>query len=136
MLSYITDMTIENNRYELGWERLVNLEIEGNFIGKEALRKIQKTGVSQLFVGVEIDGEPLAHPNGQHWPVFNGESHIGRIRSAVYSPRLKQNIGLAMMQIDHTEIDTQAVAQTPFGPRNITVVPKPFYDPDKKLAPT
>ncbi|MFT5193034.1 MAG: glycine cleavage system aminomethyltransferase T [Cellvibrionaceae bacterium] len=134
MLSYITDMTIENNPYELGWERLVNLDIEADFIGKQALRKIQETGVTQLFIGVEIEGEPLPHPNGQHWPVFIGENNVGKVTSAVYSPRLKRNIGLAMLQIDHTELGTRAVAQTPFGVLNLTVVPKPFYDPEKKLA--
>ncbi|MFK7803453.1 MAG: glycine cleavage T C-terminal barrel domain-containing protein [Anaerolineae bacterium] len=134
MLSYITDMTIENNPFEMGWDRLVNLDMDADYIGKQALRKIREAGVSQLFVGVEIDGEPLPHPNGQHWSLTIDGSQIGKITSAVYSPRLKQNIGLAMAQIDHAELGTQAVAQTPYGPLNVTIVPKPFYDPEKKLA--
>ena len=134
MLSYITDMNIENNPFEMGWDRLVDLNMEADFIGKQALRQIQERGVSQLFVGVEIDGEPMAHPNGQHWPVMVGDDCVGKITSAVYSPRLKRNIGLAMLQIEHTALGTAGVAQTPSGVRNITVVPKPFYDPEKKIA--
>lgn len=134
MLSYVTDMNIENNPFEMGWDRLVDLNMEADFIGKQALRTIQERGVSQLFVGVEIDGEPMPHPNGQHWPVTIGEKSVGKITSAVYSPRLKRNIGLAMLQIDHTAVGTVAVAQTPSGERAITVVPKPFYDPEKKIT--
>lgn len=134
MLSYITDMNIENNPFEMGWDRLVDLNMEADFIGKQALRQIHKDGVKQSFVGVEIAGEPLPHPNGQHWPVTIGETSIGKITSAVYSPRLKKNIGLAMFQIDNTALGTKGVAQTPYGPLDITVVPKPFYDPEKKLT--
>ena len=134
MLSYITDMNIENNPFEMGWDRLVDLDMEADFIGKQALRKIKADGVQQLFVGVEIAGDPLAHPNGQHWPVMIGDDTIGKITSAVYSPRLNKNIGLAMFQIDHTSVGTRGVAQTSYGPLDITVVPKPFYDPEKKIT--
>lgn len=134
MLSYITDMNIENNPFELGWDRLVDLEMEADFIGKEALCQIKANGVKQLHVGVELDGPPLMHPNGKHWPVFVGDEQIGKITSAVYSPRLQRNIGLAMLKIDHTALGTTATAETADGPRTITVVPKPFYDPKKKLA--
>lgn len=136
MLSYITDMNLENNPFEMGWDRLVDLDMEADYIGKEALRKIHTAGVSQLFVGVEIDGDRLPHPNGQHWSVFIDDSHIGKITSAVYSPRLKQNIGLALLQIDHTQLGTTAIAETPYGPLKVKVVPQPFYDPQKKLAST
>ncbi len=98
------------------------------------MRRIHDEGVSQLFVGVEIERELMAHPNGYHWPVYVGEEQIGKMTSAVYSPRLKKNVGLALLQIGHTEMGTHAVAQTPMGSLNVTVVPKPFYDPKKKLA--
>ena len=134
MLSYITDMNIENNPFEMGWGRLVDLDMEADFIGKKALHQIHAEGVKQSFVGVEIAGEPFAHPNGQHWPVIVGEINIGKITSAVYSPRLKKNIGLAMLHVDHTALGTRAVAQTSYGSLDVTVVPKPFYDPKKKIA--
>lgn len=134
MLSYITDMNIENNPFEMGWDRLVDLDMEADFIGKQALRQIHAEGIKQSFVGVEIEGKPFATPNGQHWPVSIGDTQIGKITSAVYSPRLKKNIGLALLEIEHTEIGTQAVAETSYGLLNVTVVPKPFYDPEKKIT--
>ncbi|MEM9775780.1 MAG: glycine cleavage T C-terminal barrel domain-containing protein [Chloroflexota bacterium] len=134
MLSYITDMNIENNPFELGWDRLVDLDMEADFIGKEALRKIKADGINQLFVGVEIDGPKLASPNGKHWTIFVDDKSIGKITSAVYSPRLEKNIGLAMMNIEHSDLGTRGSAELPDGMRQITVVPKPFFDPEKKIT--
>ncbi|MEM7377559.1 MAG: glycine cleavage T C-terminal barrel domain-containing protein [Pseudomonadota bacterium] len=134
MLSYVTDMTIENNPFEMGWDRLVNLDMDADFIGKAALRAIRDAGVAQRFVGLEIGGPPLAQPNGNHWPVRIGGETVGKITSAVYSPRLKRNIGLAMLAVAHTGLGTEAVADTATGERPVTVVPKPFYDPQKTIA--
>ncbi len=134
MLSYVTDMNVENNPFEMGWDRLVDLDMEADYIGKAALQKINAEGVSQKFVGVEIEGEPFGSPNGQHWPLLIGDTQIGKITSAVYSPRLKKNIGLAMVKVAHTALGTEAVAQTAYGPLAATVVPKPFFDPDKKIT--
>ena len=39
MLSYHADADINTNPYELGLDRLVNLNIEANFVGKDALKK-------------------------------------------------------------------------------------------------
>ncbi len=39
MLSYHADADINTNPFELGLDRLVNLESEINFIGKDALKK-------------------------------------------------------------------------------------------------
>ena len=134
MLSYVTDMTIDNNPYEMGLGRLVNLDMPADFIGKAALRAIRDAGVHQLCVGLEIGGEPLAQPNGSHWPVLVDNHQVGKITSAVYSPRLKRNIALAMLQREHTEVGCEGIAVTQHGDRDVKVVPKPFYDPQKRLA--
>jgi len=47
MLSYHADADITTNPFELGLDRLVNLEIDAPFIGKDALRRIKETGVSR-----------------------------------------------------------------------------------------
>ena len=62
------DMTITNNPYEMGLERLVDLDIEPDFMGKEALRRIKAEGVARRIVGVEIAGDPINF-NTELWPV-------------------------------------------------------------------
>jgi glycine cleavage system aminomethyltransferase T len=135
MLSYHADMTLKNNPFELGMDRLVDLDMEADFVSKSALTRIKKEGVSQLLVGLEIEGSPLTESNDEHWPITKDGQIIGRIMSAIYSPRLKKNIALAMVARQHAGIGTRAVVDTFAEPRNCEVVPKPFYDP-KKSIPT
>ena len=54
--------------------------------------------------------------------------------SAVYSPRLKKNIALAMISIEHSEIGNEFKVTTNKDTFCCTVVEKPFYDPKKKIA--
>ena len=134
MLSYHADMDIHTNPYELGLDRLVDLDVGTNFIGKTALQNIRDTGVLRKQVGLEISGPPLTGPNTTFWPVTNAAKHIGKVTSAVYSPRLKKNIALAMVESDSSEPGTQLEVQQPTESVSATIVKKPFYDPNKKIT--
>ena len=134
MLSYQADMDYTVNPFELGLGRLVDLEMDANFIGKEALKKIKSEGVKRHQVGIEISCTPLKHPNTSYWPILVGSEEVGHITSAVYSPRLDKNIALAMMDVNHSALDTAAETTTPEGNFPIKVVQKPFYDPKKKIT--
>ena len=134
MLSYHADMDAHTNPFELGLDRLVDLEMPANFIGKAALKQVQQQGISRQQVGLELDGEPLPGPNTQFWPVkVNGEV-IGKVTSAVYSPRLKKNIALAMVASAHSAVGTACTVPLTGETRSGTIVPKPFYDPKKQIT--
>ena len=134
MLSYHADADIHTNPYELGFDRLVNLETDIEFIGKEALKKIKQNGIKRKQVGLIIDCDPLSGPNTTFWPIEKNGKKIGKVTSAVYSPRLKKNIALAMIQINYSELGNQLDVQTYEGKYSATIVEKPFYDPKKKIA--
>jgi len=134
MLSYHADMTLANNPFELGMDRLVDLDIDADFVSKVALTRIKNKGVSQLFVGLEIDGAPLEGSNDEHWQLSLSGQTIGHITSAIYSPRLEKNIALAMMKKEHTVLGTEMEVAIPNGARMCKVVPKPFHDPKKTIA--
>lgn len=136
MLSYHADMNINTNPFELGLGRLVDLNMEPNFIGKAALRAIQARGISRVLVGLEIDGLPLDGPNTKHWPLKNNGRQIGHITSAIYSPRLKKNIALGMVKIAYQSHGTNLVVESEMGERSVFVVEKPFYDPAKTIVHT
>jgi glycine cleavage system aminomethyltransferase T len=134
MLSYHADADITTNPYELGLDRLVNLDSGADFIGKAALQRIKETGVSRRQVGLRIDGAALTGPNTTFWAITRDGAPIGKVTSAIHSPRLKQNIALAMVGADHSAIGTQVMIETGQGTRSATVVECPFYDPKKTLA--
>jgi aminomethyltransferase len=104
MLSYHADADINTNPYELGFDRLVNLDIEADFIGKAALRLIKEKGVTRTQVGLIIDGDPLKGPNTSFWAIKKDGVTIGKVTSAVYSPRLEKNIALAMVAVEHANL--------------------------------
>jgi len=134
MLSYHADADINTNPYELNLGRLVNLGTDINFIGKDALQKINQDGVKRKQVGVILDCKTLTGPNTTFWEIKKDNEVIGKITSAVYSPRLKKNIALAMVSINNSEIGTVLDVKMNNKIIKATVVEKPFYDPKKKLA--
>jgi aminomethyltransferase len=134
MLSYHADADINTNPYEVELGRLVDLEMAADFVGKEALKTIHQTGVSRQLIGIEFDGAPLTGPNTTFWQISAGDQVVGKVTSAVYSPRLQKNIALAMVSTAHTNIGTQLVIDTKSDIRNGVVCEKPFFDPRKKLA--
>ncbi|MFT4650573.1 MAG: glycine cleavage system aminomethyltransferase T, partial [Flavobacteriales bacterium] len=119
---------------ELGLGRLVDLNMEADFIGKVALSKIEQEGVTRQQVGIEIDCPALQSPNTRHWPISIGSKKVGYVTSAIYSPRLKRNIALAMIDSEYSSEGTTAVVDMASGQSPIIVVPKPFYDPKKIIA--
>tara|TARA_A200000113_G_scaffold27017_1_gene22717 strand:- start:177 stop:1331 length:1155 start_codon:yes stop_codon:yes gene_type:complete len=134
MLSYHADMTLANNPYEMGMGRLVDLDMEADFISKAALTLIKERGVSQQLVGLEIDGAPFVGSNDFFWPVLKEGVKVGTVTSAIYSPRMQKNIALAMLSIDHTASGRVLQVDKLSETRACTVVPIPFYDPKKSLA--
>lgn len=134
MLSYHADADINTNPYELGLDRLVNLESGADFIGKAALQRIKDSGVSRRQVGLVLDGAPLSGPNTTFWTITRDGAKIGKVTSAIHSPRLRQNIALAMVAVEHSAIGTRVEVATGQGSLPATVVERPFYDPKKTLA--
>ena len=134
MLSYHADADINTNPFELGFDRLVSLDNDIEFIGKAALKKIKAEGIKRKQVGLEINCEPLSGPNTTFWSIKKDNKEIGKVTSAVYSPRLKKNIALAMADIENSEIGTDLEVETNKGKFSAKIVEKPFYDPKKKIA--
>ena len=134
MLSYHADADINTNPFELGYDRLVNLDIEAEFIGKAALRRIKEAGPRRKQIGLVIDCAPLQGPNTTFWAITQDGAEIGKVTSAVYSPRLEQNIALAMVGAEHAVTGAKVEVVTKSGPTPATIVEFPFYDPKKSLA--
>jgi aminomethyltransferase len=134
MLSYHADADINTNPFELGLDRLVDLDSDIDFVGKDALKKIKQEGIKRKQVGLELDCEPLKGPNTNFWPIYKDSKKIGKVTSAVYSPRLKKNIALAMVEIDNSDVGNNLKIIINHDEISSKVIEKPFYDPKKKIA--
>jgi glycine cleavage system aminomethyltransferase T len=138
ILAHGADVTIDNNPFEvgLGYDWMVDLDQESNFIGKDALRRIKERGVEQKLAGVEIEGPNLGSYNDgamiDFFPVYAGGEEVGRVTSACYSPRLERNIGFAMVPVELSELGSELEVETPHGRSSAVVVEKPFVDPKKE----
>ena len=128
------DMTYENNPLELGLDRLVDWDLPDDAtISLAALRRIRQAGVSSRINGVELDGEPFPGLNSVKWPIREAGPHIGKVTSAIHSPRLGKNIGYAWLPAERSQAGTTVTAETEWGERKATVVPMPFVDPEKRI---
>jgi aminomethyltransferase len=82
---------------------------------------------------VEIDGDRLPSLNFTRWPVTVRDERVGKVTSAVYSPRLERNIGYAWVPVELSEFGTRLDVASEWGRRTGTVVPMPFWDPEKQI---
>ena len=112
LLSYGNEFTLENNPYECGFENYCK-NIEHDFIGKKALIEIQKKGVNKKIKGITFDGSPTPQCSIP-FPVYsNNRLQIGNITSGIYSPLLKKNIGLSMIDKDYWKNGQNVIVLTP-----------------------
>jgi glycine cleavage system aminomethyltransferase T len=141
ILSYGSDIAVDNNAlndygflnpYEVGLEYTVDLDQEADFIGKEALKRVAEEGVRRKVVGVEIEGDPLIGYIEDYLPVVENGGQIGQVSSAFYSPRLRKNIGFALVPVEYAGLGTELTVRQAGGEVSARVVEKPFIDPKKE----
>jgi len=96
LLSYGNEMTLENNPLEVGLGKFCKLDGSINFLGLKSLQKIYSEGINRSIKGVLFDGgscDTCVNP----WPITVGDRFAGEVTSAIWSPRLKANVGLSMI---------------------------------------
>ncbi len=96
LLSYGNEMTRENTPLEFGIAKFCSLDGSVDCLGREALLRAAETGISRQIRGVLFDGGPCP-TCAEPWPVRVDARLVGQITSAVWSPRLKRNVGLSLI---------------------------------------
>jgi len=136
ILNYSSDIMLDNNPYEVGMGWTVDLDKKADFLGREALRRIKAEGTKRKLVGIELEGDSLGAWAPEFYAVLVGGKKVGHVTSLTYSPRLKKNIGFALVSIEHAKLGTRLAVRTVKGERGATVVKKPFVDPKKEIPKT
>jgi len=97
LLSYGNDMDIEDNPYECGFDKFINIESNVEFLGKEKLKKIKTEGIKKKLMGIKLDIKEISLSGSLDLKDEKGNI-IGELRSACYSPHFGKVIGIAMMK--------------------------------------
>ena len=145
---------IESQKYspfELGLGRLVDLK-KGPFVGRAALAEEIRRGIARQIVGLEVDwteveklyeavGLPPTAPTGTSRvavPVYKGRGQVGRATSTTWSATLKKLIALATIDAPHytvgTRVDMEITVEAVRHRAGATVVPTPFFNPERKTS--
>jgi len=128
------DMTYQENAFELGLERLVDFGLSDEAcISMSAYRRIQQEGVAKKINGVVLDGEPFPSLNNVKWSATIDGAVVGKVTSAIYSPRLGRNIGYCWLPADASQEGREVQVDTEWGARTATVTSMPFVDPGKQI---
>ena len=96
LLSYGNDFDNNDNPFECGFDKYVNLESNIFFLGKEKLKKIKSEGIKKKLMGVYIESINISITGSIDIMSQDGNL-MGDLRSACYSPHFKKVIGIAMI---------------------------------------
>ena len=109
LLSYGNDMDNNDNPYECGFDKYINIDSDVIFLGKEKLKKIKSEGIKRKLMGVKLDLDSISLTGSLNL-TDDQNNIIGELRSACYSPYFKKVIGIAMMKKSHWNVDQKVKA--------------------------
>jgi aminomethyltransferase len=125
------DFDSTTDPFEAGIAFTVPQKKEEDYVGRAAIERRRANPLRKL-VGLEIAGnEKPSHGD----PVFVGRAEVGIVTSAMRSPLLKKTLAFARVDVAHAALETSLAVGRLDGMQKrlkATVVPFPFYDPEKK----
>jgi aminomethyltransferase len=113
--------------YDLSFDRLVALDTDADFLGKEKLREVAAAPPNRLKT-LRIEGDALPEYGAA---VTRGENEIGVLTSPTLSPRFGA-IGLAVMATEHAGDGTEVEVAVEGGTSRAIVAELSIYDPTKQ----
>lgn len=126
-----TDFTPDDNPFEVGLGRLVDVEKPGDFVGRGALEAASERCQKRLLSGIMLNSEPGTAFEAP-WAVQHDGVDVGRTTVVVFSPALGRWIGLALVPRELASCGAAVVLSTPAGPVDAVTAPFPFVDADRQ----
>ena len=96
LFSYGNEMTRQDNPLECGLEKYCRLDGSIKFIGLAALQEFTKKGIDRQLRGVVFDGGHCP-PCSSAWQVSVDGETVGKVTSAIWSPRFEANVAIVMI---------------------------------------
>lgn len=95
-----------------------------DFIGKEALAEQKAVGLKRKLVGFEMVDRGIPR---SHYDVYADGNKIGYVTTGSFSPTLKKNIGLALIEAGFAKEGTEIEIAVRNRNLKAVVIKKPFY---------
>lgn len=105
--SYGSDMTIDSDPFESGLEQYMDLDKDAEYMSREALARVAKSGPAKRLVNLAIDGAQLDALRSVWRVLDNDDNEIGIVTSRAWSPRFNANITFAIIAAGHAEVGSQ-----------------------------
>jgi glycine cleavage system aminomethyltransferase T len=93
------DTDEHTNPFEVRLEKYVDLHVPDDVVGIQALRKIKQDGVKRHQLGLVLDGDTPAPLGFLREDIFLAGQCVGAMTNCVWSPRMKANIGYALISV-------------------------------------
>ena len=120
---YGNELDRETSPYEAGLGRVVRLDKDAEFVGREALTRAAEAPRKRL-VGLRVTGRGIAR-HGH--PLWVGERRTGSVTSGTQSPTLGYPIAMAYVAPGDAEAGTIVAVEIRDARVGAEVVPLPFY---------
>ena len=101
-----------------------SVDLATEFIGVEALRRVQEQGPAKQLVGLELDGRRIGR---QHHAVYAEGDAVGEVTSGTLSPTLGKSIAMAFVPPHKSALGTPLEVDLGKTRVQATVVSLPFY---------
>ena len=108
---------------EAGLGRFVKLNKQ-DFIGKDALLRQAEEGLKRKLAGFEMVDKGMPRTG---YKVLADEKEIGFVTSGGLAPTLKKNLGLALVNVQHSNLGDEFYVQVRGKSLKAKVVSTPFY---------
>ncbi len=120
---YGHEISKDINPLEAGLSFFVKLD-KDDFIGKEALVKQKAEGLKRVLRGFEMIDRGIAR---EGFEVFADGKKIGFVTTGYYSPTLKKNIGLALIDVEHADMGGEIEVAIRNKYKKAKIINKKFY---------
>ncbi|MCL4147748.1 UNVERIFIED_CONTAM: hypothetical protein GTU68_023049 [Idotea baltica] len=126
LLSYGNDMTRENTPFECGLGKFCDVEASIGCVGRDALLREAADGPMRTIRGVVIEGDRVPGCR-EAWELTADDGvAAGQVTSAVWSPDLKTNVAIGMIERDYWRAGQTLWVDVPGGQRRAQVHDLPF----------
>ncbi len=118
--------------YEAGLGWVVSLDDDQDFVGRDALARIQPAGRERKLTCLKATGRGVIR---SHCPVLRAGAHVATVASGGFSPTLGVSVAMAYLPLSLTQYGTELDVDVRGRLLPVVVVRRPFVSKSKEPRP-